>query len=752
MDAMMAAGDQPEDDSPQDQTAAEAQKIEAIEGALQRVIGRLDREFQDQVARKRQIEVRWLEDYRAYYGKYPVTVQAKLTAEQRSEVFVMATRDKTNAWEARLYDMLFPTDDENWDIEPTPEPELDERIKKARGSLETQLRDINQLRPVDEARAKALAMQVNTGADAQTVRDGEAIREEARDRCRRMRTRISDQLAEERYNIKCRDLIHDLCRLGTGVLCGPFTAGRAQKRWQKHAETNAYAMAMITDPRPEIRNVNLWHYFPQMSATCAEDKEFDFERFMENATGLKRLAEKPGYNRNALRELILEGAREPQPDFINELRTITGIDQSSEYRYQVIRYVGPLEDSELTDIMNAMLISPDEGYAKRAGDIADLVNADPLFDQQFVVTFCQGKLLKFDLHPLDSGESLYSVMPFERDEASVFGLGVPRLMKGSQKALNGAWRMMLDNAALSAGPQIVIDKNVIKPENGSWAITPRKVWLMSTTQVAGAPKVFELHNIQNNQGELLVIVNTALKFVDDESSMPTIAQGEQASHETKTAGGMSLLMNSANVVFRRVVRNFDDCITVPTIRRMYDWNMQHAEDDAIKGDMEVVAKGSSVLLVREIQAPNLMAIVERWSTHPLIGPWLKVADAARKTVTSMMIPQNEIIKTNEEKEQDDAKLAQQKPQPTPEDIKGQWALKVIEAKGKSDMAVEDKRQETIMMKTAAELNMTMAQVRGKLMGDQKKIDSDERMMAVEVAAADRMSSKEAQTIANPAAS
>jgi hypothetical protein len=34
-----------------------------------------------------------------------------------------------------------------------------------------------------------------------------------------------------------------------------------------------------------------------------------------------------------------------------------------------------------------------------------------------------------------------------------------------------AWRMLMDNSALSVGPQIVIDKTRIEPENGpgSWS-------------------------------------------------------------------------------------------------------------------------------------------------------------------------------------------------------------------------------------------------------------------------------------------
>ena len=86
---------------------------------------RLSRLASEQVGKRSQVEQRWLDDLRQYHGEYAADEAAGLSRSKGSQVFVNITRNKTNAAEARLQDMLFPTDDRNFGIYPTPVPELD---------------------------------------------------------------------------------------------------------------------------------------------------------------------------------------------------------------------------------------------------------------------------------------------------------------------------------------------------------------------------------------------------------------------------------------------------------------------------------------------------------------------------------------------------------------------------------------------------------------------------------------------------
>ena len=111
---------------------------------------------------------------------------------------------------------------------------------------------------------------------------------------------------------------------------------------------------------------------------------------------------------------------------------------------------------------------------------------------------------------------------------------------------------------------------------------------------------------------------------------------------------MALLHNSANTVFRSIVKNFDDDVTTPDIRRAYDWNMQFNEKPEIKGDYEVDARGSLVLLMRELQAQNLMVIAIQLGGHPIFGPMLRNRELLKKIFQAYMIPADEVMLTDDE--------------------------------------------------------------------------------------------------------
>ena len=91
---------------------------------LEMLGGRLQVKLKDYVGQRAPIEARMIEDLRQYHGRYDADTEVQMSEAktQRSKVFANITRSKTNAAEARISDMLFPADDKNWAIAPTPIP------------------------------------------------------------------------------------------------------------------------------------------------------------------------------------------------------------------------------------------------------------------------------------------------------------------------------------------------------------------------------------------------------------------------------------------------------------------------------------------------------------------------------------------------------------------------------------------------------------------------------------------------------
>ena len=684
--------------------------------SMEMLVSRLSLLADEQVRKRVNIEDRWYEDLRQYHGRYDAMTESQLKSAKKSSLFVNLTRSKTLAWEARLSDMLFPTDDRNWGIQPTPVPEMISAAKKANDEAAKLTDHANSAMQMgNPEQAVAAANQGNEHAAA--AAEAKAIMDEARMRAESMEREIDDQFREASYNSESRLVIHDACKLGTGVIKGPTGSAKMKRVWSQGPE--GYILTEVPDPRPDWRRVDPWNFFPDMTAARPDQREFDFERHLMTKAEMRKLSKLPGFDAKAIRSILKEESpRDGLPSYVNRLRDLTGVGQDTDdNRFHVWEYHGPITAEEMRTLCRC---KGDDGMIEE-------MEADPLDEYNVIVWFCQERLLKFGLHHMDSGESVYSIFNLEKDDQSVFGFGVPYLMRDSQKALNGGWRMMMDNAGLATGPQVVINQTVIEPADGKWELQPRKIWLVKDRSVP-LGNAFGSFNIDSRQGELLNIIRAAKEFADDETNLPLVAQGESGAHQTETAQGMSMLMNASNVVFRRVVKSFDDDYTVPNVRRAYDWNMQFNDKEDIKGDFAIDARGSSVLLVREVQAQNLMAIATNWSQHPVLGPLVKPVELARKTLQAHMLSADELIKSDEEIQQEQ-QAAQQAAQQGQQDPAAQVQLEIAKLDAQTRIQVAQINNDTTLKRTAEDANMHKA-----------TIDSKERTFAAEAGLKAKMGS------------
>ena len=299
-----------------------------------------------------------------------------------------------------------------------------------------------------------------------------------------------------------------------------------------------------------------------------------------------------------------------------------------ENRYELWEYHGPIDKDDLRNC-------------------GCEVDDDPMAEHHGIVVFLDNRVIKADINPLETGESIFSILTYEDDETSVFGFGVPYIGEHEQRIANAAWRMNLDNAAYTVGPQIVISPELITPADGAWDLKAGKIWWLNDTNYK-ADDAFSLHNIDSHQAELTTIYEMAKGMMDDVTNLPMLAQGDEGD-APDTALGTSMLMNSANVVPRRIVKQYDDNVTKTMIGRFYDWNMQNSDKHEIKGDFEVDARGSSTLLVKETQTAALLEI-SQISQQEAYADWTKFGDLYRKIAQAQHITPAEIIYTDEEYE------------------------------------------------------------------------------------------------------
>ena len=638
-----------------------------------------------------EVEQRWYESTRQYYGKYDANTAARLDADQnKSKLFANQTRPKCITLIARMVDMLFPTGERNWDIQPTKVPEL-------------------------EFLASQVPNEMAPGPERVAVEDARAQRKAAQDACVAMRRLMEDQLEECRYAQQASKAIAQGVMLGTGVLKGPFATWRKMPRWRRAPGPEGWAMHWDEGREPAFHWVDTWNFYPDMDASGVDDMEFAFELRRLNKRQLRDLAKRDDFRADEIDYLLakprgLLSGEVTFGNFTRYLKTIEGQGvETNANRYEVFEYHGPVPGQTL------------EAICRDAGDsqLLDVLDHDGRDTWMGNVWFCENRILKFGLNPLDTEELPYSVFQLDESTAGFFTQGLPEKLRDGQAALNAAWRLLMNNAALSGVPVYIVDDKAVTPNQGdSIDIEPGKTYRRIGPSTEN--DAIEVVQIAGNTTEIIAIIDKALDLMNDETNLPLVAQGDQGAHAKQTAHGMSLLVAAVNIVFKFAARNWDNQITVPNLRRLYHWNMQFDPDPGLKGDMEVSARGASHLLVKEVMAQNLMMLINLTGTSEILSTIFKIPDMARKLVQALHLPADDIVSTDEEIEAERKAAAENAP-PSPEEIK----LQAEQIKAETAKYVADKDFETEVVKASGQEDREREKTEAQERMADKKLESEE---------------------------
>jgi hypothetical protein len=666
------------------------------------------------------VDKRWLEDQDQYDSKdyvnrmasqmmtsveqgYPVTTQH--ARPHRSTVYIGMTRMKTNAAEARLADILLPTDDRNWGIQPTPSPMVMGMMDDERPAI---AKDTGQ--PIIDPA---------TGQQPRVKDVARATMDVARTKAKAMQVEIEDQLVECDYNSELRKMIHDSAVLGTGVIKGPVVTNRVRKAWMPITDAmgqTVQQVEIVEELSPASFRVDPRNVFPDPG--CGESVHNGkgvFERQKLTAKQVRELARQPGYMREQLRKVLEEGPK----------RSATFQELQDEERRDIAR-----DTYELWEYWGEVEYEDIEAAGVDAGE------KDVLRTVSACVVMINSTVVKAFLNPLEGGDIPYDLYVWEKVSGSCWGYGIPYLMRSQQKVLNAAWRQMMDNAGVSSGPQIVMKPGVIQPADKRWELSSRKIWF-ATDDMDDVRKAFATFEFDSHQAELSGIIKMATELADQETGVPMIMQGEKGA-APDTVGGMQMLMNSANVVLRRLVKQFDDMVTKPHIRRYYDYNMLYNEDEAIKGDFSVDARGTSALLVRDIQNQAFLNLLAA-GANPIYGKYLDTKRLFEKALQAQHIDPAEVFKPEEEIgriNEMERKASEQPPPPDPRiqaaQIRAQSDMQKTQAQNQGDLqelqtrlaikqADVQARQEQMMLTREIEMlrmanqqNMSLEQIKAKL--------------------------------------
>jgi len=508
---------------------------------------------------------------RGGWASKPVGQIARSEALTGSTVYLNITRPYVDASAARVADMLFPTDDRPWGLKATPIPELS-----------------------DATESKAL-VNLPDGGQATEGDLAKKILELAEKKAERAQTRIADWLTECQWHAEGRKVVEDAARIGVGILKGPVPVRKRKARIDFDPQGQ---MRMTVEEKisPVSMRIKPWNFWPD--GTCGQDihdGSYCWERDDITGKALRELKGTPGYIDSQIDAVLEEGPQLPTA----ETAKFAPRDTIGRRPFDIWYFTGTIERDDM----------------EAAGcDCSEM--QDDYIDA--VVTMVNNRVIKAARNPLDSGEFPYDVMCWQMAEDHWAGMGVGHQISVPQRGINAGTRNMMDNAAVSAGSQIVMLDGVVEPVDGVMRIGSNKLWkARADADIQDVRNAFITFQIPSRQVELLAIIQFYLKMAEDVTGMPMLLQGQQGK-APETVGGMTMLQNNASGVLRRMARLFDDCITEPHVGRFYDWLMQHGENPEEKGDFTIDARASSVLVERDLQNQAIIQLVSA-SLNPNYG-------------------------------------------------------------------------------------------------------------------------------------
>lgn len=546
----------------------------------------------------------------------------------RSTIVLNITRPYVDAAAARVSDMLLPTDDTPWGIKPTPMPTLVTPEPPAEAPAAppgVPAMPTMGVMPGGPGVPTGMPPGMPPGAGGPPGMPGApgmppgmpggqppmpmnplamameaAAKEQARAKqAAELATKeIEDWLVQCQWHAEVRKMIEDTARLGTGVLKGPVPALRRHKAITM--EAGVATVRVEKNIVPESRAIDPWNFYPDPA--CGEsihDGSYVWECDTITRRGLRDLKEVDGgYLGWQIDKVLEEGPQSSGSDGDGYAKPFDSKKDSDVFTIWYFYGTAEREDLEAAGVKGL----------PEGGDVS----------AHAIITMVNSRVIKAAINPLDSGEFPYDVMVWQRRPGVPYGTGVAMQINVPQRMLTGGVRNLMDNAGLSAGPQIVARRGALVPANGKWEITPRKVWFVAEdSDVAAVDKAFQIFNIPTMQAELQNIIQFALKMAEDVTGLPAMMQG-QNTHAPDTVGGMQMLQNNAGTVLRRIARLFDDRVTEPHIRRYYEWLMIHGESDAAKGDFQIDARGSTALVERDLQNQSI-AQMGPLVTNPAFG-------------------------------------------------------------------------------------------------------------------------------------
>lgn len=238
------------------------------------------------------------------------------------------------------------------------------------------------------------------------------------------------------------------------------------------------------------------------------------------------------------------------------------------------------------------------------------------------------------------------------DPSSWFGGSFAYMLRNVQALRNVVMASLKKQLQMASGPMLVWNdpENFVGKENpDTFKALPWKNMFRTTNQYAPAAnqKAVEMLEFNTRLAEALKVLEAIDNIADDLLGFPRHMFGTgSAAGAIRTARGMAMMQEAANIVASWVIGNVDSQLIRPDVEKLVSWINMRYPDPSVKGDVAVVARGAlgQVLeTAKRDEAQNMYALVSRDQYLQMnLGP-AKVLTLFRNMLETMGYPNPDSI-------------------------------------------------------------------------------------------------------------
>ena len=602
---------------------------------------------------KVEVEKRLLACLRARRGEYsPEAMQEIARQGSSNPVFIKLTTVKCRAAVSWLKDIFLPGNgDRAFGIEPTPVPDLPDEVKewlrrRALTELHQQVAATG-LVPSQEEMVQAI----------QTLRQRvqDAMRERAKFSAERMSQKIDDVLAEGGWDEALAEFINDFSTYPTAFFKGPYVVHEKGLKWG-----SGWIPVVATEKKLRFSRVSPFDAYPAPFAKSCQDGDF-IERMKLSRKWLLSCRGLPGYNDEEINKAVIAYANGRREAWLWAEHERNSLEHS--------KNVSTADNGHEIDALHYWGSVP--GYMLIEWGMPSERIADPLEEYEVDAIQVGRYTVRLAINDDPLGQRPYDHACFEEVPGSIWGEAIPELMDDNQRMCNATARAVADNMALTSGPMVEVETDRLPEDYELTEVHPLMVIQTKSDANAGGRRAVQFYQPQSNAPELMAIFEKFDQKSDDVTNIPRYSYGnEKVGGAGRTMGGLDMLMNASAKGVRNSVMNIDMRVIRRQVGRVHTHLMLYDDDQLAKGDVKVVARGASALLIKDQATLRRQDFLDR-SNNPtdmrIVG-LLGRTKVMREVLKALDMPVDEIIPSDDQlvakwQAEDQAAVEQEQQQP-----------------------------------------------------------------------------------------